>query len=271
MIDEKIGVRAHDLGKMPVKEMADCLRRHGFLAPQLVLPKVFSEVGSYEEVNEEMIEEIWRHLEGIRCSVFGCYRDLSNPNPEIRLREVELVQRMIPFAKMLGARVVGSETSYGNLSEEEKKQLYPGMLDSIQRIVETAAYHDMPFAIEPVRIHPLDTPEVLNQVIRAAGDEKHLRVIFDVQNVLAAEDIRNQAPGSHAWIQAAGSCIDVLHIKDFTCDKEGNRKPAVLGTGLVDYSVWKDWAHQTPHSVTLVREWLQTDHIREEWEYLKQF
>lgn len=271
MIDEKIGVRAHDLGKMPVKEMADCLRRHGFLAPQLVLPKVFSEVGSYEEVNEEMIEEIRRHLEGIRCSVFGCYRDLSNPNPEIRLREVELVQRMIPFAKMLGARVVGSETSYGNLSEEEKKQLYPGMLDSIQRIVETAAYHDMPFAIEPVRIHPLDTPEVLNQVIRAVGDEKHLRVIFDAQNVLAAEDIRNQAPGSHAWIQAAGSCIDVLHIKDFTCDEEGNRKPAVLGTGLVDYSVWKDWAHQTPHSVTLVREWLQTDHIREEWEYLKHF
>lgn len=273
MIAEKIGVRAHDFGKMTIEEMVVCLKKHGFGAPQVVLPKAFSELSGYEDVDAKIAEKIKGTFDEneLECSVFGCYQDLSSPDTDIRLGAVRLIQSMIPFAKILGAHVVGSETSHGNLSAEEKTAAYPMMLDSIQRIVETAAEHQIPFAIEPVSIHPLDNPEVLGRVIRAVGDAGHLRVIFDAQNVLTGEHLHRQEPFFREWLEAADSCIDVLHIKDFTIDEAGKRTAAVLGRGVIDYAPLKDWANQAVQPVYLVREGLKTDFVQEELAHLKSF
>lgn len=271
MIEEKIGIRAHDMGKMSIKRMSARLRENGFLAPQMILPKAFLKINSYEDIDEIVIKEIKESFEGMKCSVFGCYQDLSNPDQEIRDRAVALIQRMIPLAKQMGAHVVGSEMSHGNLSEEEKIQAYPLMLDSIQRIVEVAALNQMPFAIEPVSIHPLSTPDVLDRVIRTVGDSEHLRVIFDAQNVLTMKHFHCQQSFFQEWLDVASPYIDVLHIKDFTCDENGKRSAAVLGKGNIDYTQLRAWAHEVEHPVYLVREGLMLDHIQEEGEYLKQF
>lgn len=51
MIEKKLGVRAHDFGKMAIGEMAACLRKYGFLAPQVVLTKAFSEISDYDDAD----------------------------------------------------------------------------------------------------------------------------------------------------------------------------------------------------------------------------
>lgn len=37
----KIGVRAHDYGKMEIEELAEVLHKEGYQAAQLALPKAF--------------------------------------------------------------------------------------------------------------------------------------------------------------------------------------------------------------------------------------
>ena len=41
----KIGVRAHDHGRMEIEELAKLLKAEGYQAAQLVLPKVFTGIG----------------------------------------------------------------------------------------------------------------------------------------------------------------------------------------------------------------------------------
>mgnify|MGYP000293799226 CR=1 FL=1 len=45
-----VAARTHDYGKQPVDHLAKLLRSESIEAAQLVLPKAFSEINSYDEV-----------------------------------------------------------------------------------------------------------------------------------------------------------------------------------------------------------------------------
>ena len=45
-----VAARTHDYGKQPVDHLAKLLKSEGIEAAQLVLPKAFSEINSYEEI-----------------------------------------------------------------------------------------------------------------------------------------------------------------------------------------------------------------------------
>ena len=53
----KAGVRAHDYGKRSIEEMAALLHDEGYLAAQLVLPKAFMEIDSYESITSKHLEK----------------------------------------------------------------------------------------------------------------------------------------------------------------------------------------------------------------------
>ncbi len=149
----KIGVRAHDYGRMGMQELAACLKREGLDAAQVAPPKAFSQVESIDALTEgqaEEIGEVFREA-GIEISVLGCYVDLGNPDPDVRKEAVRLLKRSLSLAGRMGARLVGTETAYRRLSEAEKKEWFPYMLDSIQRATEEAARVGAVLGIEPVR------------------------------------------------------------------------------------------------------------------------
>ena len=54
----KIGVRAHDYGKMEIEKAAETLHNEGYQAAQLALPKVFAGIDSYEDITENHLERI---------------------------------------------------------------------------------------------------------------------------------------------------------------------------------------------------------------------
>ena len=57
----KIGVRAHDYGKMEIEDLARTLHETGYECAQLALPKAFIGIDSYEDINLEKIDRIrWR-------------------------------------------------------------------------------------------------------------------------------------------------------------------------------------------------------------------
>ncbi len=57
----------------------------------------------------------------MEISVLSCYQDLSAPDADARRAAVDAVKRTLGYAKVLGAKMVGSETAWGPCTDEEKR------------------------------------------------------------------------------------------------------------------------------------------------------
>lgn len=267
----KIGVRAHDYGKHEIKELAAILKEEGYDTAQLVLPKAFKEIDSYEDITLAKIEQIRKAFEaaGIAVSVFGCYMDMGNPDPDVRAYAVSNYKKCLNWAKELGADVVGTETAYPHLTAEEKKIWQPYMLDSICRITEEAARIDMRAAIEPVSWHPLCSLAIVQSVLEKIQDPAHLRLIFDASNLLCDPDGTDQNAYWNSWLNAVGDYVDVLHVKDFSLGPAGEYVPQPLGKGVIDYSAISRWLGRQDRPVALIREEMNPAFAKEDLTFLR--
>lgn len=266
----KIGVRAHDYGKMEIENLALKLKEEGYQAAQLALPKAFSGIDSYDDITPKHLERIRRAFEDakIEIPVFGCYMDLGNPDEEIRRKAVDTFKKCLSYAKEAGAKMVGTETAYPRLGAEEKKLWYPHMMDSILRIAEEAQRVGAVFAVEPVYWHPLENIEATLDVIRTVDDTEHMRLIFDASNLLSDPSVDQDAYWN-GWLDAVGGYIEAMHIKDFTLDADGSYCPALLGEGVIDYSAISRWLHEKRPDMYLLREEMVPAHAQKDIEFLK--
>ena len=82
----KLGVRAHDYGKHEVEVLADILKKEGYEAAQIAIPRSFAGVESFEDINEDLLYRMKEAFEArnIEIAVLSCYQDLGNPDDEIR-------------------------------------------------------------------------------------------------------------------------------------------------------------------------------------------
>ena len=255
----RIGCRAHDYGKLTPQGLAETLRAKGYNAAQLAMPRGIAGIDDFEHITEEQLADIRAAFTAndIEISVLSCYQDLTAIDDDARRAAVENVKRTLGYAKFLGARMVGSETAWGAISEEEKLVRRPLMLDSIARITEEAARLDAVFAVESVDVHPLCTPELLRQVLDTAADRDHIKVIFDPVNLFCAEDGRDKAAQAahwNAWLSVIGSQIGAIHTKDCRIEADGTKTLTALGQGDMDYTALIDWLAANAPDTPLMRD-----------------
>lgn len=252
----KIGVRAHDYGKMEIEKLAETLHNAGYEAVQLALPKAFAGIDSYADITPEHLERIRTAFEkwNVEIPVFGCYMDLGNPDDEVRKFAVDTMKQCLAYSKEVGAKVLGTETAYPHLAKGEKKIWYPYMMDSIKRAVDEAVRMDVKLAIEPVYWHPLENLEAVQDVMKQVKDEAHLRMIFDASNLLEFPDTTDQRAYWSEWLLAIGEYIEAMHIKDFYFDENRAYCPTPLGKGSIDYSAISEWLHTNKPEMYLLRE-----------------
>ena len=130
------------------------------------------------------------------------------------------------------------------------------MLDSIARISEEAARLDAVFAVEPVAVHPLCTPELLQQLLDTA-DAEHFRVIFDPVNLFTAQDGRDKAAQTahwRAWLTVIGGQLGAVHVKDCRTEPDGTKTMTALGAGEMDYTTLIDWLRAHAPETPLLRD-----------------
>lgn len=268
-----IAARTHDYGKQPIEKLPSLLKSEGIGAAQLVLPKGFTEISSYDEVTPEIVERIRRSFEdeGIRIHILGCYMDLGNPDDEVRKNAVSTFKKCLAWNKILGASIVGTETAYPHLTPEEKKVWHPYMMDSISRLVEEAERLDTDMAIEPVYWHPLENLEVTAEVFDRMNS-RHLKMIFDPANVLPEPEIDQDAYWKE-WLSVLGDKIEAIHMKDFVEGPQKEYCPVCLGEGVIQYAEIIRWLKKNRPDIVIVREELdpktaQKDlaWMREAWE-----
>ena len=118
----RIGCRAHDYGKLPAAALAATLRAKGYNAAQLAMPRAIAGIEDFSHITDQQLAEIRTAFaaQDVEISVLSCYQDLSAPDADIRRTAVDTVKRTLGCAKVLGAKMVGSETAWGACTDEEK-------------------------------------------------------------------------------------------------------------------------------------------------------
>ncbi len=265
-----VAARTHDYGKQPIDSLAGLLKSEGIDAAQLVLPKGFTEIGSYDEVTPEIIERIRANFEkeGIKIHILGCYMDLGNPDDDVRKQAVDTFKKCLAFNKTLGASIVGSETAYPRLNDEEKKIWHPYMMDSIARLVEEAERLDVDMAVEPVYWHPLKDLETAAMVFEKMNSS-HLKMIFDPANVLEHPEI-DQDSYWRQWLAELGDKIEAIHMKDFVLGPDREYCPVCLGEGVIRYGEIISWLKANKPDIVIVREELDPKTARRDISYMRE-
>lgn len=123
----RIGCRAHDYGKLPAAALAATLRAKGYNAAQLAMPRAIAGIEDFSHITDQQLAEIRTAFaaQDVEISVLSCYQDLSAPDADIRRTAVDTVKRTLGCAKVLGAKMVGSETAWGACTDEEKAARRP--------------------------------------------------------------------------------------------------------------------------------------------------
>ncbi len=265
-----IGARTHDYGKHTIDELPGLLKSRGLDAAQLVLPKAFKEINSYDDVTEDHLYKIRESFDGqqVKIHILGCYMDLGNPDDEVRKFAVSTFKACLSYGKILNAGIVGTETGYPRLSREEKAIWQPYMMDSVARIVDEAERVGMDMALEPVYSHPMEDLEITCEVFEKMNS-KRLKMIFDPANVLEYPDI-DQGAYWKQWIEAMGSNVEAMHIKDFTEGPNKEYQPVALGQGVMNYAEIIRWLKQDKPDIVMIREEMNPDVDHQDIAYLNQ-
>ena len=255
----RIGCRAHDYGKHTPVQLAHILHTAGYTGAQLAMPRAIEGIEDFASVTDAQLSAIFQAFdtEDIEITVLSCYMDLSAPDEPTRLAGVENVKRCLRYAKQVSARMVGSETSWTALSDEEKALRRPLMLDSIARITEEAARLNVVFAVESVDVHPLCTPELLCTVLDTAADIQHCKVIFDPVNLFCAKDGQDKAyQTAHwsRWLEVIGSQLGAVHVKDCRIEADGSKTLLPLGAGDMDFSAIRAFLANRAPAAPLLRD-----------------
>lgn len=251
----KIGVRAHDYGRYSVKEYATLLKEEGYEAVQLAIPKAFCGVERYEDITDRLLYEIRSEFEekNIEIAVLGCYQDLGNPDEDIRKAAVATFCDCLRYSKIVGAKMTGSETSYAHLSKMEKHRWFPYMMDSLKRLTEEAERLDVWLGIEPVAWHPLEDADTALEVLQELKSN-HVKIILDPANILARPEEVNQKAYWERCFTMLTDYIEAVHLKDFIINEKGQYEAKLLGEGIMEYEVMKNWLRNRPDMPVLREE-----------------
>ena len=92
-----------------------CCTPKGYTGAQLAMPRGIAGIADFAHITGEQLAEIRTAFaaQDVEISVLSCYQDLSAPDADARRAAVDAVKRTLGYAKVLGAKMVGSETAWG--------------------------------------------------------------------------------------------------------------------------------------------------------------
>ena len=239
----RLGVRAHDFGKLPADDLATKIAAHGFCSVQLAPPKAIAgfdaDAGRLSPGFASHIRDVLqRH--GLRVAVLGCYINLADPDPGRRRGHLARFKEYLRHARDFGCGIVGTET--GSLNADFS--FHPGnrgeaafqtVLAGVCELVEEAERFGVVVGIEGVERYVISDPRRIRRLLDSVGSN-NLQIIFDPVNLLSAENQHSQDDIIRESFESFGDRIAILHAKDFVV--EGGAVRSVLsGLGCLNHSL----------------------------------
>ena len=223
-----VGARLHDYGKGTPDELFAKVSADGFAAVQLAYKKCVPTVKSYADVTDALVAYTIaaEKAHSIQVAVLGTYVELAI-NDESRLQNAADFKSQLAVCKALGAGCIGTETTAmskqpAGTTREEAQEL---LCRSLAEILPTAEELGVTVGIEPVTLHILDTMRSPN-----------LKVIFDMSNLVNAENVHEQARIWNDMGELLGEEIVAVHFKGQAFDAEGGLLHTSLEESRTDYT-----------------------------------
>lgn len=239
----KLGVRAHDFGKLPVEELAARVAGQGLTCVQLAPTKGIagfdSDAGRLSPGFAWHVREAFR-ARGVQIAVLGCYINLADPDESARRFQLGRFKEYLRHAREFGCSVVGTETGSLNSdfswhAENHGEAAFQTVLASVRDLVREAEKFGVFVGIEGVERYTIHDPKRLKRLLDEV-DSPNLQIIWDPVNLLNAKNCHDQrAIVDESWA-LLGDRIAIVHAKDFVF--EGGQFRAVpAGQGQLDYAL----------------------------------
>jgi len=256
----RLGVRAHDFGRLPADELAARIAGAGFRCVQLAPPKAlagFDAAGG--GLNAALAREVKAAFAraGIEIAVLGCYINPVDPDAAQRGRQLERFKEYLRCAREFGCRIVGTET--GSLQADFS--FHPGnrgedafqvLVGSVRELVREAERCDAVVGIEGVERYVISDARRMRRLIDAI-ESPHLQVIFDPVNLLSAANCARQDDIIRESFDLCGDRIAILHAKDFV-EEAGVLRSVPAGRGKLNYGLVAELCRARTPAIDILME-----------------
>ncbi|MGD6876053.1 sugar phosphate isomerase/epimerase family protein [Bacillus infantis] len=238
-----LGIRAHDIEKDSLEELAEEIGRKGFSCIQLALgkslPALYPSPGTLSPGLARYIGKTFGDA-GVQIAVLGCYVNLIHPDLSERRKGLEKFKEHIRYARDFGCSIVGTETGsvlpemgYSERNFEEKPFL--DAVESVAELAQEAEKFGVIVGVEAGVYHPVHSAERLKRLLDLV-DSNNVQVIFDPANLITVENYHRQDELLAEAIELLGEKIAIFHAKDFVVE-EDQVKIVPAGQGLLNYSL----------------------------------
>lgn len=256
----KLGVRAHDFGKLPVDELAAQIARHGLTCVQLAPTKAIAgfdtDAGRLSPGFATHVRDAFqRH--GVQVAVIGCYINLGDRDEASRRPQLERFKEHLRFARDFGCSIVGTETGSLNADfsrhpENQGEEAFQIVLASVRELVREAEKFGVFVCIEAVERYVISTPARLRRLIDEVNSP-NLQVIYDPVNLLWSTNHERQAEIVSEAHTLLGDRICIVHAKDFTI-ADGQFQELPAGRGTLDYARVLRWVKERKPHINVLLE-----------------
>jgi L-ribulose-5-phosphate 3-epimerase len=237
----RLGVRAHDFGRMPAEALAGRIAAGGFSCVQLALNKAIEGLAlGAGDLTPELARQIGgafaRH--GVGIEVLGCYINPLHPDLPTRAKLLRYFKDHLRCARDFGCGLVALESGsvnadYSPHPGNHGEEAFATMLASLAELVAEAEKFGVRVGLEAVTSHTVSTPRKMRRVLDSLRSDA-LRVVLDPVNLLSPENVAGQARVLGEALELFGDRVAVVHAKDFVVEAGGLRTvPA--GQGRLDY------------------------------------
>ena len=195
----RLGVRAHDFGKLPVEELAGRIAGKGFTCVQLAPPKAIAgfdaDLGRISPGFAGHVKEAFQRQQ-LQIAVLGCYINLADPDAGQRQQQLDRFKEYLRLARDFGCSVVGTETGsinpdYSFHSGNRGEEAFQTVLSGVRELVAEAERFGVFVGIEGVERYVISDPPRIRRLIDGIGSN-NLQIIFDPVNLLSVENYRRQ-------------------------------------------------------------------------------
>ncbi len=264
--EQMIGIRAHDIGKMRVSQLAKAVADKGCSCVHLALQKAITDfdfsAGKLNPGLAKTIREAFGH-EGVHISVLGCYINPIHPDLQVRRACLEKFKEYIRFVRDFGCGIVATETGSLNADgsyhvDNSSPKTIEILVESVKELVHEAEKFGVFVCLEGATVHTVSSSAIMKHVIDRV-QSNNLQVLFDPANLLNASNISRQQEVIMEAFKLYGDKIIAVHAKDFILEN-ADKKSVPIGKGLLDY----------PFLMKMLRSWkpgieILMEDTRPEW------
>lgn len=246
-----VGARLHDYGKGTPDELFARVSADGFAAVQLAYKKCVPTVKSYADITEALVNDTIaaEKAHNIQVAVLGTYVELAI-NDARRLQNVADFKSQLAVCKALGAGCIGTETTKmcdqpAGTTREEAQEL---LCRSLAEILPVAEELGVTVGVEPVTYHSMNSAAATRHILDTMRSP-NLKVIFDLSNLVDADNVNAQDRIWNDIGELVGDKIVAVHFKGQAFNPDGNLLHTSLEDSLTDYAGAFAMLRQLPQEV----------------------